>query len=212
MATEEVDFLLKLVLVGDSGVGKTNLLNRFSKNRFDPNSRNTIGVDFCAVDLQIKDKKVRVQFWDTAGQEKYRAISSAYYKNAHGAIIVYDITSRETFENVDNWINELKEHCDKNVKVVIVGNKNDLTEERQVLTVDGQKLAKKRGFYFFETSAKVDEQNTVHKAFTRVIEEIITSLQNEETTATEQDLISLKSKTEIHDNNPAQNRQDKGCC
>ena len=212
MATEEVDFLLKLVLVGDSGVGKTNLLNRFSKNRFDSSSRNTIGVDFCAVDVPIKDKKVRVQFWDTAGQEKYRAISSAYYKNAHGAIIVYDITSRETFENVDSWMSELNEHCDKNVKVVIVGNKNDLTEERQVQTVDGQKLAKKRGFYFFETSAKVDEKSTVHEAFTRVIEEIITSLQIEETTATEQELISLKSKTELQDKNPAQNNQDKGCC
>ncbi len=100
MNNDSLDFLLKIVLVGDSGVGKTNLLSRFTRNSFDSNTRNTIGVDFSAMELIIKGKSVKVQFWDTAGQEKYRAIASAYYKNAHGAIIVYDIANKGSFDNI----------------------------------------------------------------------------------------------------------------
>ncbi len=110
-----MDCLFKIVIIGDSGVGKTNLLNRFARNIFDESTKNTIGVDFQAKDLIINDQTVKIQFWDTAGQEQYRAIANAYYKNAHGAILVYDISNKNSFENTTNWLEELKMHGDPNI-------------------------------------------------------------------------------------------------
>ena len=170
---EDYDYLVKIVIVGDSGVGKTNLLSRFSINKYEENTRNTIGVDFTAVDLKILNKSVKAQFWDTAGQEKYRSIASAYYKNAQGVIMVYDMTRRETFENIENWWTELKEQGDPNINMIMVGNKADLVEERVVTTEDASALAKAKDIFFMEVSAKTNFDDCVQRAFTTLLEQIV---------------------------------------
>ena len=167
------DFTLKIVIVGDSGVGKTNLLSRFTRNIFDSETRNTIGVDFSALDLVINNKNVKIQFWDTAGQEKYRAIASAYYKNAHGAIIVYDITNKSSFENTNTWLRELKEHGEDNIKIALFGNKKDLESNREIIKEDAENVAKTNELFFMEVSAKTNEDKCVNTAFTCFLEEIM---------------------------------------
>ena len=123
---DSYEYLFKLVLIGDSGVGKSNILKRFTKHDFDLESKSTIGVEFSTKSVIIDNKKIKAQIWDTAGQERYRSITSAYYRGAVGAILVYDITRRSTFNNLDRWLKELKDHVDKNIYIILVGNKVDL--------------------------------------------------------------------------------------
>ena len=209
---EEVDFLLKIVIVGDSGTGKTNLLSRFTRNVFEEDTRNTIGVDFFPMDLKINNKTVKAQFWDTAGQEKYRAIASAYYKNAQGAIIVYDISRKETFENIENWLNELKQHGDPNIDMMILGNKTDLVEQRQVLTEEGRKLAENTKAFFMEVSGKTNEQQCVNTAFLAIIEDIIKKQEYEMYQKVQGDLLSVRSKGMSLDRRVKEDEEKKGCC
>ena len=127
------DFKLKVVLLGDSGVGKTNLISRYVTNKFDEDTKSTIGVEFFCKTYKVNnDKIIKVEIWDTAGQERYKSITSVYYKGSKGAFIVYDITSRKSFDNIDKWINEIKEKNANEVKLIIIGNKIDLINERQV--------------------------------------------------------------------------------
>ena len=127
---EKEDYKIKIIVVGDSGVGKTNLVNRFTSNKFDTNSKSTIGVEFVYKTLKINKDVIKVEVWDTAGQERYRAITSSYYKGARGAIIVYDITSEESFKNVENWMNDVSKKGNKDVKFLLLGNKKDLINDR----------------------------------------------------------------------------------
>ncbi|KAG0495115.1 hypothetical protein HPP92_006109 [Vanilla planifolia] len=120
-AEDDYDYLFKLVLIGDSGVGKSNLLSRFTRNEFNLESRSTIGVEFATRSLNVDGRIIKAQIWDTAGQERYRAITSAYYRGAVGALLVYDVTRRPTFENVERWLRELREHTDPNIVVMLVG-------------------------------------------------------------------------------------------
>ncbi|KAH9742943.1 ras-related protein RABA1a [Citrus sinensis] len=138
---EEYDYLFKLVLIGDSGVGKSNLLSRFTKNEFNLESKSTIGVEFATRSLRIDNKVVKAQIWDTAGQERYRAITSAYYRGAVGALLVYDVTRHATFQNVGRWLRELREHTDPNIIVMLIGNKTDLRHLVAVSTEDGKAFA-----------------------------------------------------------------------
>ncbi|KAM0953474.1 putative small GTP-binding protein [Dioscorea sansibarensis] len=166
----EYDYLFKIVLVGDSGVGKSNILSRFTRNEFCLESKSTIGVEFATRTLQIEGKTVKAQIWDTAGQERYRAITSAYYRGAVGALLVYDITKRQTFDNVQRWLHELREHADSNIVIMMAGNKSDLSHLRSVQEDDGQVLAEKEGLSFLETSA-LGAQN-IEKAFQTILTEI----------------------------------------
>ncbi|KAH7678174.1 Small GTPase superfamily ARF/SAR type protein [Dioscorea alata] len=166
----EYDYLFKIVLVGDSGVGKSNILSRFTRNEFSLESKSTIGVEFATRTLQIEGKTVKAQIWDTAGQERYRAITSAYYRGAVGALLVYDITKRQTFDNVQRWLHELREHADSNIVIMMAGNKSDLSHLRSVQEDDGQALAEKEGLSFLETSA-LGAQN-IEKAFQTILTEI----------------------------------------
>lgn len=124
--------MVKVILVGDSGVGKTNLLKRYTRDEFDANNRATIGVDFSAMEYDFKGKTVKVQFWDTAGQEKYRAIAESYYRSAHGALVVFDLTQKRSFEGLSNWKEELAKTGNAKLSAVIVGNKMDLQNSREV--------------------------------------------------------------------------------
>jgi len=164
------DYLFKIVLIGDSGVGKSNLLSRFTHNEFSISTRSTIGVEFFTKSLIINKSEIHAQIWDTAGQERYRAITSAYYRKAAGALIVYDITRRVTFENIPRWLKELRTYSDKNISIILVGNKSDLKNKRVVQIEEAQQFATKNNLSFIETSA-MDSSN-VENAFNCIITEI----------------------------------------
>ncbi|KAJ4951554.1 hypothetical protein NE237_028386 [Protea cynaroides] len=167
---EEYDYLFKVVLIGDSGVGKSNLLSRFTKNEFCLDSKSTIGVEFATRTVKVEGKTIKAQIWDTAGQERYRAITSAYYRGALGALLVYDVTKPTTFENVSRWLKELRDHADSNIVIMLIGNKTDLAHLRAVATEDAQSFAEKEGLSFIETSAL--EATNVEKAFHTSLAEI----------------------------------------
>ncbi|KAG8276974.1 ras-related protein Rab-11A-like [Homalodisca vitripennis] len=155
MATrdEEHDYLFKIVLIGDSGVGKSNLLSRFTRNEFTLESKSTIGVEFATRSIQVDGKTLKAQIWDTAGQERYRAITSAYYRGAVGALLVYDIAKHLTYDNVERWLQELRDHADHNIVIMLVGNKRDLRHLRAVPTEEARGFAERNGLSFVETSA-----------------------------------------------------------
>mmetsp|Transcript_1744 Transcript_1744/g.4121 ORF Transcript_1744/g.4121 Transcript_1744/m.4121 type:complete len:215 (+) Transcript_1744:137-781(+) len=167
---DEYDYLFKVVLIGDSGVGKSNLLSRFTRNEFNLESKSTIGVEFATRSIQAEGKIIKAQIWDTAGQERYRAITSAYYRGAVGALLVYDISKKPTFENVERWLKELKDHADSNIVIMLVGNKCDLKHLRAVQTDEGSAFSATHGLSFIETSA-LDSTN-VNEAFTKILTEI----------------------------------------
>ena len=130
-----------VVLIGDSGVGKSNLLSRFTRNEFNLDSKSTIGVEFATRSISVDGKTIKAQIWDTAGQERYRAITSAYYRGAVGALLVYDISKHQTYENVTRWLKELRDHADANIVIMLVGNKSDLRHLRAVPTEDAKEFA-----------------------------------------------------------------------
>ncbi|KAG2296618.1 hypothetical protein Bca4012_001895 [Brassica carinata] len=167
---DDYDYLFKVVLTGDSGVGKSNLLSRFTKNDFSHDSRSTIGVEFATRSIQVDDKIVKAQIWDTAGQERYRAITSAYYRGAVGALLVYDVTRHVTFENVERWLKELRNHTDANIVIMLVGNKSDLRHLRAIPTEEVKAFAERENTFFIETSAL--EALNVESAFTEVLTQI----------------------------------------
>ncbi|XP_073003101.1 ras-related protein RABA2a [Typha latifolia] len=167
---EEYDYLFKVVLIGDSGVGKSNLLSRFTRNEFCLESKSTIGVEFATRTLQVEGKIIKAQIWDTAGQERYRAITSAYYRGALGALLVYDVTKPTTFENISRWLKELRDHADSNIVIMLIGNKTDLKHLQAVASEDAQSFAEKEGLSFIETSAL--ESTNVEKSFQMILAEI----------------------------------------
>ena len=167
---DEYDYIFKVVLIGDSGVGKSNLLSRFTRNEFNLESKSTIGVEFATRSVQVDGKSIKAQIWDTAGQERYRAITTAYYRGAVGALVVYDVAKHLTFENVERWLRELKDHTDQKVVTMLVGNKSDLRHLRAVTTEEAKALAEKFDLSFIETSA-LDSTN-VETAFQNILTEI----------------------------------------
>jgi len=167
---DEYDYLFKVVLIGDSGVGKSNLLSRFTRNEFNLESKSTIGVEFATRSIQVDGKTIKAQIWDTAGQERYRAITSAYYRGAVGALLVYDIAKHLTYENVERWLKELRDHADQNIVIMLVGNKSDLRHLRAVPTDEAKAFAEKNNLSFIETSA-LDSTN-VEAAFQNILTEI----------------------------------------
>uniref|UniRef100_A0A7N1A262 Ras-related protein RABA3 n=1 Tax=Kalanchoe fedtschenkoi TaxID=63787 RepID=A0A7N1A262_KALFE len=169
-APDKIDYVFKVVVIGDSAVGKTQILSRFAKNEFCLDSKSTIGVEFQTRTIIIAGKVIKAQIWDTAGQERYRAVTSAYYRGAHGAMVVYDITKRQTFDHVARWVEELKIHADASIVITLVGNKADLAESRAVPTEDAVEFAEEQGLFFWEASARSGEN--VESAFLRLLEEM----------------------------------------
>ncbi|XP_073013901.1 ras-related protein RABA5e-like [Typha latifolia] len=164
------EYLFKVVIIGDSAVGKSNLLSRYARNEFNLHSKATIGVEFQTQSMEIDGKEVKAQIWDTAGQERFRAVTSAYYRGAVGALVVYDISRRTTFDSVSRWLQELSTHSETTIARMLVGNKCDLGNIRDVSVEEGKNLAEAEGLFFIETSA-LDSTN-VKKAFEIVIREI----------------------------------------
>ncbi|KAI4385986.1 hypothetical protein MLD38_003966 [Melastoma candidum] len=207
----EYDYLFKIVLIGDSGVGKSNILSRFTRNEFCLESKSTIGVEFATRTLQVEGKTIKAQIWDTAGQERYRAITSAYYRGAVGALLVYDITKRQTFDNVQRWLRELRDHADSNIVLMMAGNKSDLNHLRAVQEGDGQALAEREGLSFLETSA-LDATN-VEKAFQTILGEIYYITSKKALAAQQAAATSLPVQgTTINVSDSSGFANSRGCC
>ena len=169
---KDYDHFFKLVIIGDSGVGKSSLLLRFADNWFTHNSIATIGVDFKIKTIDVDGEMVKLQIWDTAGQERFRTITSTYYRDTHGVIVVYDVTSGESFANVKRWLHEIDQNCDV-VNRILVGNKNDDPNRKIVLSEDARRYAKKIGIELFETSAS--ENINVEETFRAITKLVIKS-------------------------------------
>ena len=170
MEDDNYEMMFKVVLVGDSFVGKTNIMSKYLKNEFHEDSKATVGVEFGSRQFNIEGHVVKAQIWDTAGQERYRAVTNAYYKGAKGAFIVYDITRKESFDNVTKWAEQLKSTADKNLTIIIIGNKTDLEDQRQVKYEEGQNKANELESAFIETSAA--SGSNLDKAFEMMINEV----------------------------------------
>mmetsp|Transcript_26549 Transcript_26549/g.89336 ORF Transcript_26549/g.89336 Transcript_26549/m.89336 type:complete len:208 (-) Transcript_26549:261-884(-) len=154
MADRAYDLHLKLLMLGDTGVGKTCLLLRYAFDSFSPTFITTIGIDFKIKEVEIDGLRVKLQIWDTAGQERFRTITVSYFKGAHGILLVYDCTERQSFENIQHWVSQIRENADARVRLVLVANKCDREEARAVSRQEGEELARQYGVAFFETSAK----------------------------------------------------------
>lgn len=172
----QFDILFKLLLIGDSGVGKSSLLLRFADGVYVDNQSATIGVDFKIKTLEIGGKVVKLQIWDTAGQERFRTITSSYYRGAHGIILVYDITSKESFSNLRQWISEVDKNAKKDAKKILVGNKYDL--KRDVTIQAAEDLARSLHVSLIETSAK--DATNVENVFITICTQLMNTSDSEE--------------------------------
>merc|ERR1712018_437051 len=166
----EYDYLFKLLLIGDSGVGKSCLLLRFADDTYNESYISTIGVDFKIRTIELDGKTIKLQIWDTAGQERFRTITSSYYRGAHGIIVVYDVTDQESFNNVKQWLQEIDRYACENVNKLLVGNKCDLTTKKVVDYTTAKEYADQLGIPFLETSAK--NATNVEQAFMTMAAEI----------------------------------------
>lgn len=175
MSETVYDYIFKYIVIGDSGTGKTSLCNSFVQNRFDPYHDPTIGIDFFSKIIDIDKRQIKVQVWDSAGNEKYRSITQQYYRGTTVVLLVYDITDRSSFKNVLTWIQDIQKYCNPGVCVVLVGNKSDLaTTKRRVYTQEGQNLAREHKFLFYETSAK--KGSSMHDVIKQSAEYVIREL------------------------------------
>jgi len=202
----EYDHLFKLLIIGDSGVGKSSLLLRFADNTFSGSYITTIGVDFKIRTVEIGGEKVKLQIWDTAGQERFRTITSTYYRGTHGVIVVYDVQSAESFVNVKRWLHEIEQNCDS-VNRILVGNKDDSPDKKVVETTDAQKFANQINVSLFETSAK-DNKN-VEEMFTEITRQVLQTKKNSQNAAN-----SPSDTVKITKNRKAKKKggKDGGCC
>jgi len=167
-ADQNFDYMFKLLIIGNSSVGKTSFLFRYADDSFTSAFVSTVGIDFKVKTVFRQDKRVKLQIWDTAGQERYRTITTAYYRGAMGFILMYDVTNEESFNAVQDWCTQIKTYSWDNAQVVLVGNKCDLEDERVVSTERGKQLADQLGLEFFETSAK--ENINVKAVFERLVD------------------------------------------
>jgi Ras-related protein Rab-1A len=200
--TTEYDYLFKLLLIGDSGVGKSCLLLRFADDTYTDSYISTIGVDFKIRTVDLDTKTIKLQIWDTAGQERFRTITSSYYRGAHGIIIVYDITDKESFDNVRQWLFEIDRYASENVCKLLVGNKSDLQNKRAVEFEAAKGFADELNIPFLETSAK--NATNVEQAFLTMAAQIKNKMQS-------QPAVQAKPVVNIGDRKEV-NQQSSGCC
>jgi len=204
------DYLFKVVLIGDSGVGKSNLLSRFTRNEFNLESKSTIGVEFATRSINVDGKTVKAQIWDTAGQERYRAITSAYYRGAVGALLVYDIAKHATYVNVTRWLKELRDHADSNIVIMLVGNKSDLKHLRAVPTDEAKAFSTENGLSFIETSA-LDASN-VESAFQTILTDIYRIVSSKSLESSSTNIEPPKESISVGPSVDSNANQSSKCC
>ena len=169
-------YLFKYIIIGDTGVGKSCLLLQFTDKRFEPVHDLTIGVEFGARMINLDNRQIKLQIWDTAGQESFRSITRSYYRGAAGALLVYDITRRETFNHLTRWLDEARQNANPSMVIMLIGNKSDLDHRRQVTREEGEKFARDHGLIFLETSAKTS--SNVEEAFHNTAQKIYDNIQS----------------------------------
>jgi len=207
-ARADYDYLVKLLLIGDSGVGKSCLLLRFTDDSFTTSFITTIGIDFKIRIFELDGKRIKLQIWDTAGQERFRTITTAYYRNAMGILLVYDVTDESSFNNIRNWIRNIEQHASDNVNKILVGNKADMDEsKRAVSTARGQALADEYGIKFFETSTKTNIN--VEQAFFSIAKDIMKRLSETDFRPTPQTITINNPNTA---EGPANASSKSSCC
>ena len=205
---QDYDYLFKVLLIGNSSVGKSSLLLRFVDNQWSDLFVPTIGVDFKIRTMEIDNKNVKLQIWDTAGQERFKNITASYYRGAHGIFVVYDISDTESFKNINNWLIEIEKNANKNVYKILVGNKCDLEDKRTVSYQQGKELAETYGMQFIETSAK--SNTNVEEAFHLLGREVMKlSLNDKEKNFGNKDKNKMKLNKKTED---IVFQQKKGCC
>ena len=203
MAEEEYDFIFKVLLLGNSDVGKSSLLLRYVDGTWSDSFVPTIGVDFKIKTMEINSKKVKMQIWDTAGQERFRNVISSYFRGGHGILLIYDVTDRDSFKNLGNWLIEIEKNANEGVLKILIGNKCDLEESRVITTKEGTDFANSYGMKFFETSAKNDIN--VSEAFQMLATQLIeNSNENKKAPSKEDKKISVSSAKSL--------KTKKGCC
>ena len=209
--TSNYNLIFKIVLIGDSNVGKTNILSKYLQNEFNPDSKATVGVEFGSKTFNINDNVIKAQIWDTAGTEKYRSITNAYYKGAKGAFVVYDISRKSSFNNIDKWLFDLKNNGDENINIILIGNKIDLEHQREVTTEEGEKKAVLNKASFIETSAK--NGDNIEKAFNLMIENVYENFKKENENKENIDSEELNKEKTLNLNSNNENQiKKKKCC
>eukprot|EP00794_Sanderia_malayensis_P007890 gene7890-8743_t len=207
-ADQNFDYMFKLLIIGNSSVGKTSFLFRYADDSFTSAFVSTVGIDFKVKTVLRNEKKIKLQIWDTAGQERYRTITTAYYRGSMGFILMYDITNPESFKAVTDWASQIKTYSWDNSQVVLIGNKCDMEDERAVSFEQGNKLAEQLGFQFFESSAK--DNINVKAAFDKLVdvvcEKMTQSLETDPTMVggAKPGVTDLKDK-------PSNRKEDSGC-
>ncbi|KAJ3440812.1 ras-related protein rab-2a [Anaeramoeba flamelloides] len=204
------NYLYKLVLIGDSGVGKSCLLLQFTDQRFQPVHDLTIGVEFGARLIEYKKTKIRLQIWDTAGQESFRSITRSYYRGAAGAVLVYDITRRETFNHLASWLDDALQHSSPSLQIVLVGNKSDLSKRRAVNYEEGLNFAQEHGLTFLETSAKTGEN--VEQAFIQMTHRIYEKVKTGDFDPNIKLIGVKRGNNQISLNEDEKKNENNGCC
>jgi Ras-related protein Rab-1A len=202
LSVHRSDYLFKLLLIGDSGVGKSCLLLRFADDTYTESYISTIGVDFKIRTIELDGKTIKLQIWDTAGQERFRTITSSYYRGAHGIIVVYDVTDNESFNNVKQWLHEIDRYACENVNKLLVGNKSDLTTKRVVSTEQGKEFAESLGVEFLETSAKTS--TNVEQAFLTMASQIKARMKTQPSAANKGAPMKIGTSAPVN--------QKSGCC
>ena len=207
------DMIFKIVLIGDTSVGKTNILSKYLTDEFDAKSKATVGVEFGVKNFKIENNIVKVQIWDTAGEERYRSITNAYYKGAKGSLLVYDITNKKSFENVEKWISDLKANADEDISMILLGNKTDLEDKRVVSTEEGKNKAEFYNLTFMETSAL--NGNNIQEAFNELIMDVYK--RNHELLENQAKFEIIRDKKTIEldkgeDNDTNEVKEKKWCC
>jgi len=201
MAKKQYDLLFKLLLIGDSGVGKTCILYRFSDDAFNTTFISTIGIDFKIKTIELHGKKIKLQIWDTAGQERFHTITTSYYRGAMGIMLVYDITNPKSFDNIAKWLRNIDEHASEDVEKMLLGNKCDMADKRMVSKERGEQIAREHGIRFLETSAKANIN--IDKSFYDLAEAILDKMPNKDP--------SGAPGTNINVNRPDTNERSR-CC
>ena len=174
----EYDHLFKILVIGDTGCGKTSIMQRFVEGTFDEQFVVTVGTDFKEKIIEVNEKSIKLQIWDTAGQERFRAINSSYYRGAHGIIVVYDVTDTDSFENTQTWLGDISRYACSEVPRILIGNKCDDITKKEVDYIYGKDFSEKEGMPFIETSAK--DGTNILEAFELITEEMIKSIASPE--------------------------------
>ncbi|GAB6021767.1 Ras-protein Rab-4B [Chamberlinius hualienensis] len=176
--SETYDFLFKFLVIGSAGAGKSCILHHFIENKFKQDSNHTIGVEFGSKVINVGGRSVKLQIWDTAGQERFRSVTRSYYRGAAGALLVYDITSRDTYNALSNWLMDARTLASPNIVILLVGNKKDLDAEREVTFLEASRFAQENDLMFLETSALTGEN--VEEAFLKCSKSILAKIESGE--------------------------------